>query len=67
MLTPTHLVCGATSYLIIGDADVLGLAAVTSLAADVDTRQSLAGRVLPFLSSPIAFRFGHRTLMHSVL
>lgn len=69
MLTPTHLTFGVTSSLIAGGDQHLevGIALICSMIPDLDTRQSLAGKALPFLSTPIAYHFGHRTLTHSLL
>ena len=38
-----------------------------SAAPDLDSRLSTAGRVLPFLSQPIEYHFGHRTITHSLV
>ena len=39
--------------------------ALASLLPDIDTGASLVGRALPFVSSRIERRFGHRTATHS--
>lgn len=46
---------------------VLIAAAAGSLAPDVDTPYSLAGRLLPFISWPLYGIVGHRTATHSVV
>jgi inner membrane protein len=38
-----------------------------SLAPDLDSRVSNVGRLLPFLSQPIEYHFGHRTITHSLV
>lgn len=46
---------------------VLIAAAAGSVAPDVDTPYSLAGRLLPFVSWPLYQTIGHRTATHSVV
>ena len=74
MLTPTHLVTAQAAYLagcIVTAHPPAPAEAVVALGAalvpDLDSRQSYIGRALPFLSGPIEYRFGHRTLTHSLL
>lgn len=74
MLTPTHLLTAQVAYLsgcIAAAHPPAPAEAVTALAAalipDLDSRQSYMGRALPFLSGPLEYRFGHRTLTHSLL
>ena len=74
MLLPTHLVAAQTGYLIASVASghspylTEGMVALcASLIPDLDSRQSIVGRVLPFISAPIEHRFGHRTITHSLL
>ena len=74
MLAPTHLVLGQTAFLaaciVAGHAPTLPeavVAAGTSLLPDLDKRNSIIGRLFPFISEPIDFHFGHRTLTHSLL
>ena len=74
MLAPTHIVAGQSAYLAaclaVGHAPTLPeawAAAACALAPDLDMRQGIVGRLFPFLSEPIEYRFGHRTLTHSLL
>lgn len=69
MLTPTHIVFGVATYLGSGQSHALGIAvtAISAVIPDLDTRQSLIGKALPFLSGPIAYHVGHRTFTHSLL
>jgi inner membrane protein len=43
------------------------IAVCASLIADLDSRQSYVGRILPFLSGPLEYWVGHRTATHSLL
>ena len=74
MSTPTHAAFGGCAYLFVmilaGEKPLpalLALAAVSGLAADLDTSSSMPGR----LFSPVSVRLerlaGHRTLTHSLL
>ncbi len=74
MLTPTHLLtaqvvylagCISTAHPPIPAEALVALAG--ALIPDLDSRQSYIGRALPFLSAPLEYRFGHRTLTHSLL
>jgi len=74
MLTPTHLLTAQVAYLagcIAAAHPPAPAEALTALGAalipDLDSRQSTLGRALPFLSGPLEYRFGHRTLTHSLL
>ncbi len=74
MLTPTHLVTGQTVFLLgaiaTGHAPTIPEALVAMLAAlipDLDSRHSYLGRLLPFISRPMEYRFGHRTMTHSLM
>ena len=74
MLTPTHLVTGQCFYLagciLSGHPASLPESVVAMLSAlipDLDSRQSYIGRLLPFISWPLEYYFGHRTLTHSLL
>ncbi|MCP4001691.1 MAG: hypothetical protein GY727_12340, partial [Gammaproteobacteria bacterium] len=69
MLTQTHMVVAGTTYLAFGHGEIGGVfvAAGAALLPDLDTRQSIAGKLLPFTAGPIAFYFGHRTITHSLL
>jgi len=74
VLAPTHLIAGQTAYL--GACIGAGLApdpahglvaAAAGLLPDIDRRASLPGRALPFLSEPLEYWVGHRTLTHSAM
>jgi inner membrane protein len=74
MLAPTHMVFGQLAFL--GASIATGHAptflqaigsAVFSLLPDLDKRQSIVGRMFPFISEPLDYHFGHRTLTHSLL
>lgn len=74
MLAPTHLVIGQVAFvavsLSVGHAPSMleaWLAAASGLLPDIDMRHGLVGRFLPWLSEPLEYRFGHRTLTHSLL
>ena len=74
MLAPTHMVAGQAAFiavsLAVGHAPSLlegWLAAAAALLPDLDKRQGLVGRLFPWLSEPLEYRFGHRTLTHSLL
>ncbi|PID87035.1 MAG: hypothetical protein CSB13_01365 [Chloroflexi bacterium] len=43
------------------------LCMVVALLPDVDTQASIFGRALPFISSPLERRYGHRQITHSLL
>jgi len=74
VLTPTHLLTAQVAYLSgcifsahpPNPAESL-VALGAALIPDLDSRQSTIGRALPFLSGALEYRFGHRTLTHSLL
>jgi len=74
MLLPTHLVTGQTAYLAVcvavlhtpRPAEAL-VAVMAATLPDLDHRQSLVGRWFPFISYPLEYHFGHRSLTHSLL
>ena len=74
MLAPTHLIFGQTAYLgmclvtghIPTHAEAL-TAAGCAMIPDLDKRQSIVGRLLYPLASWLEYRFGHRTITHSLL
>jgi len=74
MMAPTHVTFAEFLYLLIltttgvalSTVNVLAIA-VSSLMPDIDTKISLIGRALPFVSGRIERRFGHRTLTHSAV
>ena len=73
MLAPTHLVFGQASFLIVcvatGHAPAIpeaAVAAASALIPDLDNRRSHIGRLFPFLSGPLEYWFGHRTLTHAL-
>lgn len=74
MLTPTHLVVGQATFVAVSLAvshapswPEACLAAGAALLPDLDKRQSHIGRLFPWISEPLEYRFGHRALTHSVL
>ncbi len=74
MLAPTHLVAGQFGYLACclatGHPPAMAeawTAAGCALLPDLDKRNGIVGRLFPYLSEPIEYRFGHRTLTHSLL
>jgi membrane-bound metal-dependent hydrolase YbcI (DUF457 family) len=74
MTAPTHITFAEFVYLLLLTTTGVALsglnAAFVALAAvlpDVDTGSSYVGKSLPFLSSWLERRFGHRTLTHSAL
>ena len=74
MIAPTHLVAAQTSYLACcvatAHTPILSealLACVAGILPDIDKRQSYIGRMLPFVSTPFEYWFGHRTFSHSLL
>lgn len=73
MLTPTHLVTGQAVYLATclatGHLPTMAeawAAAACALLPDLDKRNGIVGRMFPYLSEPLEYRFGHRTLTHSL-
>ncbi len=74
MITPTHLTFSQTFYLTTcifwsSPASPIGafVAGLASFLPDFDTRVSLPGRLLPWLSEWIHEHFGHRSITHSFL
>lgn len=74
MIAPTHLVAAQTCYLAgcvaTAHTPILSealLACVAGILPDIDKRQSYIGRLLPFISTPVEYWFGHRTFSHSLL
>lgn len=74
MLAPTHLVAGHAAFLAVSlsvghaPSPVEGwLAAMAALLPDLDKRSGIVGRLFPYVSEPLEYRFGHRTLTHSLL
>jgi len=74
MLAPTHLMVGQASFLAASIATAHApimleamAAAAFSLLPDLDKRQSYIGRLFPFISEPLDYYFGHRTVTHSLL
>lgn len=73
MLTPTHLVTGQAVYvaacLATGHPPTMAqawTAAACALLPDLDKRNGIVGRMFPYISEPLEYRFGHRTLTHSL-
>ncbi len=74
MIASSHVVVGCAAWAglaSLGGLPVepvgLGLAALGSLAPDIDHPHSWLGRRLPWLSWPLAALLGHRGLTHSLL
>ena len=74
MLAPTHLIFGQTAYLVVciatghaADQGEAVAAAAASLIPDIDSRQSYIGRLVAPLATWVEYRFGHRTVTHSLL
>ncbi|MCE0732463.1 metal-dependent hydrolase [Halomonas sp. G15] len=74
MLAPTHMIAGQAAFIAVslgvGHAPTLPeawLAAAAGLLPDLDKRHGIVGRLFPWLSEPLEYRFGHRTLTHSLL
>lgn len=75
MIAPTHVIFSQTffytSCIVVGHAPSFGESLLCAFfavfPADVDTRQSLIGKALPFIASPTEFYFGHRTITHAFL
>jgi len=74
MLAPTHLVIGQFAYLCgalaTGHVPTVGeglAAAGAALLPDIDKRDGIVGRLVPWLSGPIEHWVGHRTATHSLL
>lgn len=74
MIAPSHLVFGQFAYLCAsliaahkpGAAEAL-FAAASALLPDLDKRDGIVGRWVPWLSGPIEYWVGHRTATHSLL
>ena len=69
MLTQSHLVVASCSYLLIIGESVPGLstALLGAVLPDLDSKQSVVGRLFPPVSRAISYQFGHRTLTHSLM
>lgn len=74
MIAPSHIVVGQFAYFLA--AAVAGhkphlaealIAAASALLPDLDKRDGMVGRWLPWISSPIEYWVGHRTATHSLL
>jgi len=70
---PTHIAFAELLYLVLVSSTGMGLsalgaagAALASVAPDVDSGDTTAGRLLPSLAHYLETRFGHRTLTHSL-
>ncbi len=73
MIAPSHIVVGQFAYFcaaaVAGHKSHLAealIAAVSALLPDLDKRDGMVGRWLPWLSGPIEYWFGHRTATHSL-
>lgn len=74
MLLPTHLVAGEVFFLggcvLAGHVPEPGealMAMVSAVLPDIDHRQGIIGQAFPFLAAPLEYRFGHRSITHSLL
>ena len=76
MRAPTHVafglltVTGAFSLASVSlhrDLSAVGLTILGSLLPDLDSPQSTLGRLLPFISTRIERKWGHRTVTHCLL
>ncbi|MFT9486601.1 MAG: metal-dependent hydrolase [Tepidibacillus sp.] len=67
MTGPTHLIVGLTSAVYLGYSSPTQLAVVgiASLLPDIDRKNSLLGRVIPFLPTVLQ-AIGKRTITHSI-
>lgn len=74
MIAPSHLVVGQFAYFCAAViaahkphvAEAL-FAAAAALLPDIDKRDGMVGRWVPWLSGPIEYLVGHRTATHSLL
>lgn len=73
MLGPTHLVFGQACYLVAcistghtATQEEALVAAAASWIPDIDSRQSYVGRMVWPLAEWLEYRFGHRTITHSL-
>lgn len=74
MIAPSHLVVGQFAYFCAAViaahkphmAEAL-VAAAAALLPDLDKRDGMVGRWVPWLSGPIEYLVGHRTATHSLL
>lgn len=73
MILPSHLVAAQAVYLgaclatdTPGTPGGVGIAFLASLLPDLDKADSLIGRIFPFISRPLEYFFGHRTVTHSL-
>jgi membrane-bound metal-dependent hydrolase YbcI (DUF457 family) len=73
---PTHITFGlltnAFGFSLLSsplsrDYAAMGGAVIGSLLPDVDSPTSAIGRLVPFISVPLERRWGHRTVIHSLL
>lgn len=75
MITPTHLIFGQAAFytacIFTGHGptflESLAAAVFSVIPADLDTRQSLVGRLFYPLAAAIEHEFGHRGFTHSLL
>jgi inner membrane protein len=74
VIAPSHIVVGQFAYFLA--AAVAGhkphvaealIAATAALLPDLDKRDGMVGRWLPWISGPIEYWVGHRTATHSLL
>jgi len=74
MITPTHISFSQPFYYLSGifwntaiSPQGALIAAIFALVPDLDTPQSIIGRVFPNLSNWISQEFGHRSITHALL
>ncbi|MDP2886760.1 MAG: metal-dependent hydrolase [Ignavibacteria bacterium] len=74
MTSPTHITFAEFIYLLLLTTTGVALStfnalviAVASILPDIDTGASYPGKAMPFISTKLERRFGHRTLTHSVI
>lgn len=74
MTAPTHITFAEFVYLLILTTTGIPLSltnavivGASALVPDIDTAASTLGSMLPFISTRIERRYGHRTLTHSLL
>lgn len=76
MMARSHVLVGMASWATIdtmiaggsaGDVAALGLASIGALLPDIDHPGSTLGRLVPFISLPLAAIVGHRGVTHSII
>ena len=74
MTAPTHISFAGFIYLLILTTTGISLnlvnasiIAVSSILPDIDTGASTVGKIVPFISTNLERKYGHRTLTHSAV